>query len=240
MTASAESPRILFEDESILAIDKPAGTHVFTSSSDQQEPVCRWLLNHRPELKEVGDKAAPAIVHRLDCLTSGVLLAAKNNQAYQKLRLAFSEKEISKTYLALVEGELSQSTTLDKPIGARYRRSKTVKVVDKHHRLRGVRPAETRVEPLATAVGLTICRVMIRTGMRHQIRAHLADIGHPVVGDKDYGGQITIAELGRRFFLHASSLGLKHPESCESLKLNSPLPADLLHILETKGLSGPI
>ncbi len=76
--------------------------------------------------------------------------------------------------------------------------------------------------------------------MRHQIRAHLAYLGHPVVGDKDYGALITLDELGRRFFLHASSLGLKHPESCETLNLTSPLPNDLLHILETRGLTGHI
>jgi len=237
MTVPDELPRIIFEDEIILAIDKPAGIHVFTSSAGRQESVCRWLLALRPELKDVGDKAAPAIVHRMDLFTSGALLAAKNNQAYKDLRRAFSDKEISKIYIALVEGELSQATTLDSPIGARYRRSKIVTVSENSRRLRGVRPAETRVEPLATFGGLTLCRIIIRTGMRHQIRAHLAHHGHPVVGDKEYGAQITVDELGRRFFLHAWSLGLNHPQSHESLILTSPIPAGLLQILEAKGLS---
>jgi 23S rRNA pseudouridine1911/1915/1917 synthase len=237
MTVPVESPRIIFEDETILAIDKPAGMHVFASSAGRQESVCRWLLALRPDLKDVGDAVAPAIVHRMDLYTSGALLAAKNNRAYKNLRRSFSDKEISKNYIALVEGELSQAITLDKPIGARYRRSKIVTVADNSRRLRGVRPAETRVEPLATSAGLTLCRVTIRTGMRHQIRAHLAYLGHPVVGDNDYGARIAIDELGRRFFLHAWSLGLKHPESCESLKLTSPLPDELLQILETMSLS---
>lgn len=237
MTAPVESPRIIFEDEVILAIDKPAGTHVFDSSAGRQESVCRWLLARRPDLKDVGDQAAPAIVHRLDLFTSGILLAAKNDRAYQKLRRAFSSKEISKIYVALVEGELSRMNTLDKPIGARYRRSKIVTVSDNRKRLRGVRPAETRVEPLATSAGLTLCRVKIRTGVRHQIRAHLTDLGHPVAGDKDYGARIAIDALGRRLFLHAWSLGLNHPENREALQLISPLPKTLLQILETKSLA---
>jgi 23S rRNA pseudouridine1911/1915/1917 synthase len=143
-------------------------------------------------------------------------------------------------YLALVEGELSESIELDLPIGSRYRRSKKVQVQLPGRKLRGVRPALTVVEPLASSNDLTLCRVEIRTGVRHQIRAHLSHLECPVVGDREYGARREIAGLEARTFLHAWQLRLPHPLSGTRVEIDCPLPEDLLHILDKLGLDSSV
>jgi 23S rRNA pseudouridine1911/1915/1917 synthase len=234
-----EGPQILFEDDAVLAVVKPAGLHVFPSSRGESQSFWSRLKEIRPGLGKVGDSSAPAFVHRLDRGTSGILLAAKTDLVYRKLRKAFEAGEIEKVYLALVEGELLESIEVDLPIGSRYRRSKKVQVQIPGRKLRGVRPARTVVEPLDSRDDLTLCRVEIHTGVRHQIRAHLSHLEHPVVGDSEYGASREMAGLGERTFLHAWQLRLPHPLSGSRLEIDCPLSEDLLQILDELGLDSP-
>jgi 23S rRNA pseudouridine1911/1915/1917 synthase len=167
------------------------------------------------------------------------LLAAKTEEAYRRLREAFEKSEVEKEYLALVEGVLSGTAELDLPLGSRYRRSGKVRVQLPGRSLRGVRPARTRAEPLGASDDLTLCRVRIWTGVRHQIRAHLAHLGHPVVGDREYGARRKMARLGDRFFLHAWRIRLSHPLAGSPLEIACPLPDGLSRILEGLGLPPP-
>lgn len=231
--------QILYEDDEILAVAKPAGLHVFPSSRGEHQSLWSQLKGVRPGLGEVGDPAAPAIVHRLDRGTSGVLLAAKTDPVYRELRRAFEQGKVNKEYLALVEGVLNESAEVDLPLGSRYRRSAKVLVQLPGRRLRGVRPARTFVEPLGVADDLTLCRVSIETGVRHQIRAHLSYLGHPVVGDREYKARREVEGLGERTFLHAWQIRLPHPLSNSPVEIVCPLPEDLLYILDGLGLDSP-
>lgn len=230
---------ILFEDDAILAVAKPAGLHVFPSGRGERQSVWSRLKEMRPGLDGVGDPAAPAIVHRLDRGTSGILLAAKADRAYRRLREAFDKGEVEKEYLVLVEGVLSDPVEMDLSIGSRYRRSSRVRVQLPGRRLRGVRPARTSAEPLSGSGDLTLCRVRIQTGVRHQIRAHLGHLGHPVAGDLDYGAGRTVMNLEDRFFLHAWRIRLRHPQTGSALEVCCPPPPDLLQILKSLGMVAP-
>jgi 23S rRNA pseudouridine1911/1915/1917 synthase len=228
--------QILYEDDGILAVNKPAGLHVFSQSRGERQSLWSILKRFRPELDDVGDRLAPAFVHRLDRGTSGILLAAKTDPVYRKLRNAFEAGEIEKEYLALVEGEVSEPVEVDLPVGSRYRRSKKVQVQLPGRKLRGVRPARTAIAPLDSGDDLTLCRVRIYTGVRHQIRAHLSHLRHPVAGDREYGARREIAGLGARTFLHAWRLRLPHPLSGSQVEIACPLPGELLQILDELGL----
>ena len=234
-----EALHILFEDDEILAVAKPAGLHVFPSSRGEQQSLWSRLKEVRPEIGGVGDPSSPAFVHRLDRGTSGVLLAAKADPVYRELRRAFERGEVRKEYLALVEGVLNESAEVDLPLGSRYRRSAKVLVQLPGRRLRGIRPARTFVEPLGVADDLTLCRVSIETGVRHQIRAHLSHLEHPVVGDREYKARRELEGLGERAFLHAWRIRLPHPLSRSPVEIVCPLPEDLLHILDVLGLDSP-
>lgn len=234
-----EGLEILFEDDAVLAAAKPAGLHVFPIRQGEQQSAWSRLKEIRPGLDKVGDPAAPAFVHRLDRGTSGILLAAKTDRTYRRLREAFEKGAVEKEYLALVEGVLSDPVEVDLPIGSRYRRSRKAQVQLPGRRLRGVRPALTTAEPLAGSDDLTLCRVRILTGVRHQIRVHLSHLGHPVAGDLDYGAGRTVLNLEDRFFLHAWRVRLSHPQTGSVLEICSPLPPDLLQILKSLRIQPP-
>lgn len=234
-----EDLQFLYEDDHILAVAKPAGLHVFPQSRGEPEALWSRLKEIRPGLERVGDPTAPAFVHRLDRGTSGALLAAKTDPAYEKLRRAFHAGGIEKEYLALVEGELPEPLEVDLPIGSRYRRSKKVQVQVPGRKLRGIRPARTVVEPQDSGGDLTLCRVTISTGVRHQIRAHLSHLGHPVAGDREYGARRKLEGLGGRIFLHARRVRLPHPLSASPVEIACPLPGDLLQMLDELGLAPP-
>ncbi len=224
-------PLLLAATAGHLAVFKPAGMHVFGRGS-----LAGWLLEQRPELAAVGPADQPALVHRLDRDTAGLMLAAASPGAYAPLRRAFAEGAIDKRYLALVGGELDRPALVDRPLGARYRRSRRVAVADGRQRLRGVRPARTAVEPLVRSAGWTLCAVRIRTGMRHQIRAHLAHLGHPVAGDGLYGGA-PLAGLEGRFFLHAWRLKLAAGHAAGPLAHRCGLDAGLRWVARQLGFA---
>ncbi len=237
MPPPPESLTVLYEDGELLAVAKPAGLHVFPSRRGERRSVWSRLKQMRPGLDGVGDPATPAIVHRLDRGTSGVLLVAKDDPAYRRLREAFELGEVEKVYLALLEGEFERVLDVDLPLGSRYRRSGKVRVQLPGRKLRGVREARTTAEPLSTAGGLTLCRVKIQTGVRHQIRAHLSHLNHPVAGDREYGARRDFAYLADRFFLHAWQVRLPHPVSPKKLSVTCPPPEDLLEMLDDLGMN---
>ncbi len=233
-TSGDPRPGIIETTAGLLGLDKPAGLNVFGPES-----LATWLISQRPGLASVGPADEPAIVHRLDRDTSGLVLAATDPGAYHRLRAAFSSGRVDKRYLALVEGRLEGPIRIDLPLGSRYRRSRRVQVDRGRSRLRGVRPAVTEVEPIEVGQDLSLCRIRILTGLRHQIRAHLAHLGHPVAGDGLYGARLDVPGLGGRHFLHAQRIQLDL-EGGPRVDWRCPLGPDLQAVLAEIGLSDPI
>jgi 23S rRNA pseudouridine1911/1915/1917 synthase len=211
---------VLYEDASVVAIEKPAGMVVHAGAGVHSGTVVNALLHRFQALSSVGGDLRPGIVHRLDRFTSGVLLVAKTDAAHQDLALQFASRKVEKVYLALVDGAIADSGHIEKPItrdpGNRARM--TAK--------RGTgRHAVTDWKMLERYKGFTFLEIRIGTGRTHQIRAHMAALGHPVAGDRLYGGK---ASPWNRYFLHAHRLGFRSPATGERVVVESPLTPDLV------------
>ncbi|HOX43683.1 MAG TPA: RluA family pseudouridine synthase [Myxococcota bacterium] len=230
----AAAPRILYEDELLLGLEKPTGWNVFGQAS-----LAAWLLAVRPDLAGVGPAEAPAIAHRLDRETSGLMLAAKDREGLRALRAQLSGQGCRKGYLAVLEGRLEGTQVIETPLGGRYRRSARVSVAAPGRRLRGVRPARTELEPLCPGEEASLCLARIGAGMRHQIRAHLAHLGHPLWGDRLYGSRRAWPAGAPGFLLHAWTLELTHPGSGAPLRLACPAPESWRELLATLSLPSP-
>jgi 23S rRNA pseudouridine1911/1915/1917 synthase len=206
---------ILFEDEHILVVDKPAGLVVHPGAGNPSGTLVNALLDRGIEGGE--DPLRPGVVHRLDRDTSGLMVLAKGEPAYSRLVGMMSARRVGRLYRALVEGEgLPRTGTIDSPVG-RDPDNPTLMAA-------GVgKPAVTHFEVLAGAEGYTMLRVKLETGRTHQIRVHLSAIGHPVYADPLYGGPVP----GRRLWLHAEQLSFEHPVSGEALEFRSGIPEDL-------------
>jgi len=219
---------ILFEDEHLLVVDKPAGLVVHPGSGNLDGTLVQGLLARYPELATVGDPHRPGIVHRLDKGTSGLLLVARSPAAYTALVAQLKAHEVERRYLALAWGELdSLSGLIDAPIGRSIREPTRMTVSAQG------KPARTRYDVVATyrdpvVVSLLECR--LETGRTHQIRVHLTSIGHAVVGDPTYGRRSEVLGLDRPF-LHAAELSFVHPGTGEQVVFHSALPADLQQAL---------
>ncbi|MBL8917844.1 MAG: RluA family pseudouridine synthase [Myxococcaceae bacterium] len=212
---------ILYEDDALLAVDKPAGVPTQPIDPGETGTVANALVARQPELAAVGDDPREAgLCHRLDVETSGVLLAAKTKDAWKAMRAAFSEPGgVDKRYLALVRGPLADEGEIDLPLvhaGDHVRPA-----------LEGeeARPARSSFRVLKRKGVVSLVEVRLFTGVLHQVRAHLSAIGAPIVGDTRYGGRA--AEGLSRFFLHAASLEFEHPVSRRLVRVESPLPAEL-------------
>lgn len=220
---------ILYEDPVVLAVDKPAGLPSHALRGDETETIANFLLARYPEVAAVGKSPLePGIVHRLDIETSGVLLVARTPAAYDALRRQFSEHRVRKEYRAVVHGDVARTGEIRTPItaarsGTRVRVCRPMEV--------GGRPALTHVQPLERFGAFTLLAIEISTGVRHQIRVHLASIGHPVVGDRLYG-PADVPSGATRHLLHAFQLGFAHPESGRCTEIRSPLPADFTAFLQ--------
>jgi len=228
---------ILYEDEDLLVINKPAGMVVHPGAGVDSGTLVNALLSHCENLSGVGGVVRPGIIHRLDRLTSGCLCVAKNDLAHQRLAEQLAARSMSRIYVAWVLGEMSgREGRIDAPIG-RSRRDPTLMSVVR----REGRAAATRWEVIARAPGLTRVRCRLETGRTHQIRVHLGHIGHPVVGDAAYGlsprearmrippGYPAITQaLSRcvRQILHAQRLCFAHPRSGQPMEFEAPLPDD--------------
>ncbi len=218
---------ILYEDEDVIAIDKPAGMVVHPAAGHSRGTLVNAILWHFPDIEGVGEGGRPGIVHRLDKNTSGVILVAKNPRAHRHLQAQFKDRTIEKTYLALVHGHLSpERGIIDAPIGRHPRHRKRMAVVAPG---KG-REARTEYEVIAYYDANTLVAAHPLTGRTHQIRVHLASLGHPVVGDTVYGRRDAY-RLGR-FFLHAHRIRFRRPADEALVELVSPLPPELQALLD--------
>jgi 23S rRNA pseudouridine1911/1915/1917 synthase len=219
---------VVHEDADLLVIDKPAGLVVHPGAGQRTGTLVHGLLARNPEVAGVGDPSRPGIVHRLDKGTSGLLLVARTQVAYDALVAALAARTVHRRYRAVVWGNVEAARGLiDAPIG-RSSREPTLQTIDE----RG-KEARTRYEVLARydePVVVTELACELETGRTHQIRVHLKSIGHSVVGDTRYGGARQSLPLGRPF-LHAEGLELDHPVTGEPLSFRSALPEDLVSLL---------
>lgn len=240
---------IVYEDDDLSVINKPAGMMVHAGSGATEDARNRGtlvnaLLHHYRQLSSAGGDLRPGIVHRLDKQTSGLIIIARNDAAHLKLAEMFSRRQMRKTYIALVHGALKQdagtiNTAISRDAVRRTRmttrRASGGRMAISHYE------AVRRIESKYGA--FTLVRVRIETGRTHQIRVHMASIGHPVVGDTLYGAPAQLAVVTKnkrapsetmsleRNFLHAAELAFAHPRSGKMLELRAPLPAELEEFL---------
>lgn len=226
---------IRYEDDRVLVVSKPAGLVTHPAAGHYTGTLVNALLNMGTPLAGIGS-TRPGIVHRLDKNTSGLLLVAKDDDAQAFLVDALRERRVSRRYLALVRGILSSpSGTIEAPIGRHPTRRQQMAVVS------GGRPSVTHYEVLASVEAMSLLEVTLETGRTHQIRVHLKHLGHPVMGDRTYGGISDASKaLGLdRPFLHAWKLAFPHPADARTIEVDDPLPADLETALEQAGLTIP-
>jgi len=219
---------IVFENSDLLVINKPAGMVVHPAAGHSSGTLVNAVLGHDPELEGVGDEQRPGIVHRLDKDTSGLILVAKNDVAHRELQRQFKDREIKKTYLALLDGQPPTPVgRIEAAIGRDPRDRKRMAIVPE----RQGRLAVTEYRVLETYAAHALVEADLLTGRTHQIRLHFAYLKCPVVGDTVYGRRTPSLPLARQF-LHAARLSLTLPGSGERLDLAAPLPAELAQILE--------
>jgi 23S rRNA pseudouridine1911/1915/1917 synthase len=216
---------ILYEDPAVIAINKPAGMVVHSGAGRTSGTLVNALLHRFGQLSGVGGDVRPGIVHRLDQYTSGVILVARTDAAHRHLAQQFSSRKVEKTYIALVHGRVkSERGRVTTPIARDpVRRTRMTS------RLATGRAALTEFQVLKRFPQSTLLEVRIGTGRTHQIRVHLASIGHPVVGDKLYGAPPS--PLGR-YFLHAQRITFTTPDSGGQVTVTAPLPPPLQEFLD--------
>ena len=211
----------LYEDADLVAIDKPAGMVVHAGAGVHSGTLVNALLHRFENLSSVGGALRPGIVHRLDRFTSGVLLVAKHDTAHRALAGQFAGRQVIKTYLALVEGDVKpESGRIERPISRDpvHRARMTARLAEG-------RPAWSEFKVLRRFQGYTLLEVRIGTGRTHQIRVHLASLKHPVVGDTLYGAAAQ-PELGR-YFLHSHRIEFRQPTTGEPVVVISPMAPEL-------------
>lgn len=221
---------ILFEDDVVVVANKPAGMPSAPLRADEIGTAASALLARYPEMAGAGySPREPGIVHRLDTETSGVLLAARSQDAFERLRDALKAHEVEKHYIALCQGRAIAGEVVDAPIASHPSDPRRV-VVSLDGRL-AAKPARTELLEV-TAIGADYSLVVVSASAarRHQVRAHLAAIGHPLAGDTIYGGPV-IEGLARHF-LHASRIAFDHPSTRARIVVESPLPSELVETLE--------
>ena len=216
---------IIYQDGDIIVLDKPAGLTVHPAPGHPSGTLVNALLAACPDLRGIAGTLRPGIVHRLDKDTSGLMVVAKNDRAQRSLQRQLKEREVRKTYLALVKGvPAPREGTIEAPIGRHPKNRKKMAVVADG------REATTRYRVREEIAGgqYSLLEVEPVTGRTHQIRVHLAAVGHPVVGDATYGRPS--AAVGRQF-LHAHKLAFAMPLGGRAVEFESPLPADLREAL---------
>jgi 23S rRNA pseudouridine1911/1915/1917 synthase len=230
---------VVFEDEALLVLDKPAGLVVHPAPGHRRGTLVNALLHHVEDLSGIGGRLRPGIVHRLDRDTSGLMVVAKGDDAHVALSDALRKREVRRIYRAVAWGHLAESpVTVDAPLGRDPRDRKKMAVVE------GGRRALTRFRVRESWEAAEFLDVSLRTGRTHQIRVHLAHLGHPVVGDSVYGSgwgrgmggtaRSWARELERRTcrqLLHAADLWFRHPRTGEEMRFHAPLPPDMKAIV---------
>ena len=225
---------ILFDDRDLVVVNKPAGMVVHPAAGNPTGTLVNALLHHVKDLSGIGGEVRPGIVHRLDKGTSGVMVVAKNDDAHKELARQFHDREVEKEYVALAWGLVQQRKRINAAIGRdpKNRVKMTTRRADR------ARNAVTRVTWARDLQGVTLLRIAIATGRTHQIRVHLSEIGHPIVGDALYGGirqrvpqRLRALLRLTRPFLHAERLAFTHPRTQERLEFSAAIPADLEAVL---------
>jgi 23S rRNA pseudouridine1911/1915/1917 synthase len=224
---------VVWSDEHVIVVDKPAGIVVHPGAGNRGGTLVHGLIARFPDLAGLAEESdRPGIVHRLDKGTSGLLMVARSPEAREALVIQLARRQVGREYLALVAGTVeSESGLIDAPLGRSQRDPTRMRVQA------GGRPARTQYHVEARyqhPASATLLRCRLETGRTHQIRVHLASIGHPVVGDDRYGRRGVTGWLplpSGRVFLHAALLSFDHPVTGERLSFSSPLPEDLLNVL---------
>jgi 23S rRNA pseudouridine1911/1915/1917 synthase len=224
---------IIYEDNDLLVVNKAAGMVVHVGAGVKSGTLVNALLHHIATLSHAGGDLRPGIVHRLDKMTSGLVLVAKTDAAHRKLSEQFKRREVHKTYVALVHGRVASDTgQISKPVGRDPQRRTRMKAG-------GIAPREalTKYRVLRRIGNFTLLEALPQSGRTHQIRVHLSSLGHPVVGDTTYGAPARLRFGEReeptlpRTFLHAAQLAFAHPLTGAPLQFEAPLPAELTAFL---------
>jgi len=228
---------VVHEDAHLLVIDKPAGLVVHPGAGTPSGTLVNALLHHVRDLSGIGGVLRPGIVHRLDRGTSGLIVVAKSDAAHQGLAAQFASRKVEKQYLAVVHGvPRPRSGTIDAPIGRHPVQRKKMSISAS-----GGRAARSSYVVEEALDGASLLRVRIHTGRTHQIRVHVASLGHPIVGDETYGGSRTPSSSSAkaraaivafpRPALHAASLAFDHPVTGARLSLEAALPEDIARLI---------
>jgi len=235
LEAEAIPLAIAFEDEDLLVVDKPAGLVVHPAPGHARGTLVNALLHHVPDLGGIGGVRRPGLVHRLDRDTSGLMIVAKTEAAHRGLSAALKRREIRRLYLCAAWGHVdAEAFTVDRPIGRSPSNRKRMAIVQEGRR------AVTHLRRLERWRAADYLEARLETGRTHQIRVHLASLGHAVVGDREYGAGAErgtsgpqrlwarqFAAMLSRQFLHSAELAFRHPRTGEPIVIRSPLPADL-------------
>jgi 23S rRNA pseudouridine1911/1915/1917 synthase len=225
---------IVYEDGDLVVVNKAAGMVVHPAAGHADGTLVNALLHHIEDLSGIGGERRPGIVHRLDRGTSGLMVVAKHDAAHGELTRQFHDREVEKEYVALVWGVVQAGRRIDVPIGRDPIHREKMSA-----RARRARSAVTRVARAEHLRGVTLLQVAIATGRTHQIRVHLSAIGHPIVGDRLYGGtrrhmpgDLRSLKHLERPFLHAARLVFTHPSDGRRMEFTSPIPDDLQAVLD--------
>jgi 23S rRNA pseudouridine1911/1915/1917 synthase len=236
----APTPSVVFGDDSLVVVNKPAGLVVHPAPGQRS----RSLVEIVSGLEGGADAIRPGVVHRLDKDTSGLMILARSERAHRHLSAQIRRREVRRVYLALVEGRMdARSGTIDAPLGRDRQRPERMAVAGQRSR-----EARTHFEVVELLARHTLVRVRLETGRTHQIRAHFAEIGHPLAGDPRYrspgAGRSGEAPMGSpelglaRQFLHSTELGFRHPADGRPMEFSSPIPQDLQRALEAAREAG--
>lgn len=221
---------VLFEDADLIVLNKPAGLVVHPAAGHASGTLVNALLAHCADLAGIGGEKRPGIVHRLDRDTTGVMVVAKNETAMRGLVNQFRHRQVTKEYLALVWGHLNPPAGRAETLIGRNPNDRKKMCT----RPTTGRPAITHYETTEKFAATSLLRVRIETGRTHQIRVHMAFLGHPIIGDQQYGRprrDVLPIPLPERQMLHAAELRFKHPATGETLAFKAPLPGDMAELL---------
>ena len=223
---------IVYEDKDICVVNKPRGMVVHPAVGNESGTLVNALLYHFGDLSSIGGEVRPGIVHRIDKMTSGLLVVAKNDLAHERLACQFADHSAHRSYIALVAGNIKEdSGTVDAPIGRHPTDRKRMAVVENGRR------AVTHYRVLYRFSSVTVLALELETGRTHQIRVHMAHIHHPVVGDTVYSnGKNSLGMEGQA--LHGWRLQLSHPVTGERMSFTAPIPADMRLALQRLGYPG--
>ena len=232
---------ILYEDDDLVAVNKPAGMVVHSGATAISGTLVNALVHHFESLSKLGGDLRPGIVHRIDRMTSGVLLVAKHDRAHRCLADQFQARKVKKIYWAVVHGRPTEPPRQGRLVeieGRRWSRLEMPIRRDTRQRIKmaarsGGRAAETDFRLMRSTVAYSLLEVRIGTGRTHQIRVHLSKIGHPVVGDRLYGAPAEPEGLGKldRFYLHARSIGFLRPADESKITIEAPIPEEFTELL---------